>query len=112
MKTSYQLNVMPGEFNTDVGEIEIEVAVENFDEEKETLRTQVGDLRRNLENVQRELAKSEYDREAEHGSAVHFQERSEFLYNHVLALEQEVREKTKENEELSSANVKLQVGFK
>ena len=100
LKTSYQLNIMPGEFNTEVGEIEVDVGGGEVDEEKALLRTQVGDLQRDLQSVQRELAKSEYDREAEHGSAVHFREQSTFLYNHVLALEQEVKEKTEENESL------------
>ena len=99
-KMSFQLNIMPGEFNTDVGEIEIEAVGEEVDKEKRMLWTQVGDLQRNLENIQRELVKSEYDREAEHGSAVHCREQSTFLYNHVLALEQEVKEKTEENESL------------
>ena len=52
---------MPGEFNAEVDKIEIQVGgeeEEEVDEEKESLRTQVSDLQRNLEIVRTELAMS------------------------------------------------------
>ena len=100
---------MQGEFNTDLMEIAIENGGEEIDEEKESLRTQVGDLQRNLEIVRMQLAKSEEDRNLEHDTAVHLREHSQFLLNHVNALEAEVSEKNRDHAALNSAYVELQV---
>ena len=58
---------MPGEFSTMTNKIEVvDKAPEEFDEEKQILRTQVGDRWRSLETVEAELAKTVDERDVEH----------------------------------------------
>ena len=106
-KTKYGLNIMPDEFNAPLDEIVIEPRKPEVDDEKENLRTQVGDLRRRLEKMEEELGKTTEERDRERENAVQLGERGEFLCHHINALESEVLEKNGKNDALKESNYEL-----
>ena len=107
-KATYRLNVMPGEFNAEISDIQIEKEPEKIDEEKEILRTQVGDLQQSMAAMQEELAKRTEERDREHDNAVCLCEGNAFLSSHISAMEAEMREKEVENIKLKESNIDLQ----
>ena len=119
-KEVFQLNILPGEFDTDISSIAIEEECEK-DPQRRELRTQVENLQQRLQTMQQELAKSADERESvvrererilkeqeeERLKAKECAERNIFLANHVAAVESDVVERQREVDRLEADNQDL-----